>query len=125
MVLPRGDDALTDRLGHLPCPGCQHGTEEGQGGEGGGGTELVGGEGSTCHLGQGGYDDICDGQAESGFSGAVVMASAFISPFHQSARICVTDHKPTFHLFLYKIDAHRLFCQGCIKNRFLDSDPDF
>lgn len=57
--------------------------------EGGGGTGLVGGEGSTCHMGQGGCDEICDGQAQGRFSVTGVMASAFISPFHQAAKICV------------------------------------
>lgn len=47
MVLPRGDGALTDRFGHLPCPGCQHGVEGGEG-EGRRWHGLAGGEHSTC-----------------------------------------------------------------------------
>lgn len=91
MVLPRGDGALTDRFGHLPCPGCQHGAE---GGEEEGRTwhGLAGGEHSACHEQGGGVDNrrwgtmkyVMANQKKCS-TGTRVMASACISFFRQAA----------------------------------------
>lgn len=57
--------------------------------KGGGGIGLAGGEDSACHVGQGGFIEIYDSQAQGRFNRAGMMASTHILPFVKAAEISV------------------------------------